>query len=66
MPNLYTSHPIQMPALDGAYIVHFAKLPVHPSVKSKAKRIIDILGALIGLGITIILIIPIAIAIQSG
>jgi len=36
----------------------------HPSVVSKTKRLIDILGALIGLALTILLAIPIAIAIQ--
>lgn len=36
----------------------------HPSVNSKAKRVVDIIGALVGLGITAILFIPIAIAIQ--
>jgi exopolysaccharide biosynthesis polyprenyl glycosylphosphotransferase len=36
----------------------------HPSVASKTKRLIDILGALIGLALTILLAIPIAIAIQ--
>ncbi len=35
----------------------------HPSVRSWMKRLIDILGALIGLAITAILLIPIAIAI---
>ncbi|MGJ3248867.1 MAG: sugar transferase [Elainellaceae cyanobacterium] len=43
------------------------KIPLpttHPSVNSKAKRAIDIAGALVGLGITAILFIPIAIAIQ--
>ncbi|MCB1821262.1 MAG: STAS domain-containing protein, partial [Candidatus Competibacteraceae bacterium] len=40
-------------------------LPVtHPSIRSRAKRIIDILGALVGLFITAILFIPIAIAIK--
>ncbi len=63
MFNLSTSHLIQIPVLDNAFTIHFARLPVHPSVISKAKRIIDILGALIGLGITLILIIPVAIAI---
>lgn len=38
--------------------------PVHPSVSSKLKRFIDILGALVGLGIVAILFVPIAIAIQ--
>lgn len=37
---------------------------VHPSVNSKLKRFIDILGALVGLGIVAILLVPIAIAIQ--
>ena len=32
----------------------------HPSMNSKAKRLVDILGALVGLGITAILFIPIA------
>ncbi|NKN33592.1 anti-sigma factor antagonist [Marichromatium bheemlicum] len=40
-------------------------LPVtHPSVRSKAKRVIDVLGSLVGLGITALLFIPIAIAIK--
>lgn len=38
--------------------------PFHPSVNSKVKRLIDIFGALIGLGIVGLLYIPIAIAIQ--
>jgi lipopolysaccharide/colanic/teichoic acid biosynthesis glycosyltransferase len=37
---------------------------VHPSVNSKLKRLLDITGALIGLTIVGILLIPIAIAIQ--
>jgi anti-anti-sigma factor len=42
-----------------------ASLPMtHPSVKSKLKRLIDIIGALVGLGITALLFIPIAIAIR--
>ncbi|MDJ0535489.1 MAG: sugar transferase [Xenococcaceae cyanobacterium MO_207.B15] len=36
----------------------------HPSVYSKTKRFIDIIGALVGLAITALFIIPIAIAIQ--
>jgi anti-anti-sigma factor len=35
----------------------------HPSLTSRAKRLIDILGAVVGLGITAILFVPIAIAI---
>ncbi len=36
----------------------------HPSVGSKAKRLVDIVGALVGLAITAIIAIPIVIAIQ--
>lgn len=37
---------------------------VHPSVQSKVKRAIDILGAIVGLFLTTLVLIPIAIAIQ--
>lgn len=41
------------------------RLPMtHPSVRSKTKRIIDILGAIVGLAITGILFLPIALAIK--
>ncbi|OUL33357.1 UDP-phosphate galactose phosphotransferase [Nostoc sp. T09] len=59
-----TSHPIPIPFLDNAYTAHFAELPVHPSVTSKTKRMIDILGAVVGLGIIALITIPLAIAIQ--
>jgi anti-anti-sigma factor len=36
----------------------------HPSVRSKLKRLLDIIGSLVGLGITAILLIPIVIAIK--
>ena len=39
-------------------------LKEHPSVYSKTKRFIDIIGAVVGLIITVVLAIPIAIAIQ--
>jgi anti-anti-sigma factor len=38
-------------------------IAIHPSVMSKTKRLIDILGALVGLGTTAILFIPLVIAI---
>jgi anti-anti-sigma factor len=38
--------------------------PTHPSITSPTKRVIDIVGALVGLTITGVLLIPIAIAIQ--
>ncbi|MEM8721303.1 MAG: sugar transferase [Cyanobacteria bacterium P01_G01_bin.39] len=37
---------------------------VHPSVVSKAKRMLDILGAIIGLALTVIIAIPVAIVMQ--
>ena len=40
------------------------KRNVHPSVVSKAKRIIDIFGAIIGLALTGVIAIPVAIAMQ--
>ncbi|MFN5926061.1 MAG: sugar transferase, partial [Pseudanabaena sp.] len=55
-----------------AYVMYFLyptikidpRIPVHPSVRSFPKRIMDILGSLIGLSITAILFIPLAIAIK--
>lgn len=62
MSNLFTSDVIQEPVLLNNYNAQVAKLPVHPSVTSIPKRITDILGAIVGLGITVILIIPVALA----
>lgn len=42
----------------------FTPRQVHPSVSSKLKRLIDVMGALVGLTILGILLIPVAIAIQ--
>ncbi|MBE9046992.1 sugar transferase [Pleurocapsales cyanobacterium LEGE 10410] len=39
-------------------------LTIHPSVDSRTKRLIDILGALLGLVITAVLFLPIAVAIK--
>ncbi|MBW4563872.1 MAG: sugar transferase [Mojavia pulchra JT2-VF2] len=64
MYKLSNRHSTRLPVIDEAYISHFASLPVHPSVTSKVKRMIDILGAVVGLGITAVLTIPVAIAIQ--
>lgn len=36
----------------------------HPSVESKVKRLIDVAGALVGLAITAVIFVPVAIAIQ--
>jgi len=44
--------------------VHEFQQQIHYSANSKRKRLLDIIGALIGLVVTVILAIPIAIAIQ--
>lgn len=64
MSNTSTSNRFQMPVIDDLHNAAQAELPVHPSVISKAKRMIDILGAIVGLSITVVLAIPIAIAIK--
>lgn len=48
----------------GTYKVSVSKQSVHRSVNSKTKRAIDILGALLGLAITAVLAVPIAVAMQ--
>lgn len=52
---LLTSRPIEPLVLERSYTVH-------PSVTSKAKRMIDILGAVAGIGITAVVAIPVAVA----
>ena len=59
--KLPTSFPIEPPVLDSSYTLKLA-IPVHASVTSKAKRMIDIVGAIAGLGITALVAIPVAIA----
>lgn len=46
------------------YKVHSPRKSVHPSVTSKTKRLVDMVGAAVGLGITAIVAIPVAIATQ--
>lgn len=64
MSKLSNSRPISIHIIDDTYTAYFAELPVHPSVTSKLKRMIDILGACVGLGMTAVIMIPLAIAIQ--
>lgn len=52
------AEPRAMAPIDSAEIV------THPSVHSRAKRLLDIVGAIVGLGITAIAAIPIIIAIK--
>lgn len=55
---------IKTPTLHLPSKVTFFRETFHPSVKSKTKRLIDILGAVVGLAIAVIVAIPVAIATQ--
>jgi lipopolysaccharide/colanic/teichoic acid biosynthesis glycosyltransferase len=66
-----TTHFLRQPSLAPPMLAYPNKttpltpsIQVHPSVNSKAKRLIDILGALVGLAIAGLIFIPVAIAIQ--
>ena len=63
-PDLPSYLASQLSAVDGQLQVVSYERQVHPSIKSQIKRLVDILGALIGLMITALLAVPIAIAIQ--
>ncbi|MCA1995337.1 MAG: sugar transferase [Coleofasciculus sp. S288] len=64
LSNLPTSLSIDSLVLSNAIREHISQEQEHPSTTSKFKRLIDILGALVGLALTAIIAIPIAIAIQ--
>jgi lipopolysaccharide/colanic/teichoic acid biosynthesis glycosyltransferase len=55
------SHPIEHSLYNRAYATAY---PQHSSVSNQWKRLVDIVGALVGLVITAVLFVPIAIAIQ--
>ncbi len=46
------------------YVASVPGLVVHPSASSRTKRLIDIFGAAVGIGITAVVAIPVAIAMQ--
>lgn len=52
-----TPKPAKLAPVSEAFITH-------PSMKSSTKRLVDIVGAIVGLGITSVLFVPIAIAIK--
>lgn len=62
--SLPTTYPSASQLLDSNYSITQAKPVVHPSVTSRAKRLLDIVGAVVGLGITTAVAIPVAIAMQ--
>ncbi len=56
---------ISLAAENGSQPTAMKQLPeTHPSVNSKAKRALDIAGALVGLGLTVLIFIPISILIR--
>lgn len=55
---------LQIPPSDPAQEVRLTQIATHPSVHSRGKRAMDIVGALVGLGLTAVLAVPIAIAIK--
>jgi lipopolysaccharide/colanic/teichoic acid biosynthesis glycosyltransferase len=60
--KLPASASVDSPVLNSPIQVHIFQQQVHHSTNSKRKRILDILGSLIGLVVTAIIAIPIAIA----
>lgn len=63
-PNFLNSSPDNFSMLARSHKVGLSPEMAHPAATSKVKRLIDIAGALVGLAITAIAFIPIAIAIQ--
>ena len=59
---LATTHSIELP--NESYTAPVARLVVHRSAISRTKRLIDILGAIVGLGITAVVAIGLVIAMQ--
>lgn len=55
---------VDLSALDNHIREHAFEYQVHPSATNRCKRFVDIVGALIGLIVTAIVLIPIAIAIE--
>lgn len=64
MSKLFSYYSNYIPNIADNRATYFANFSVHPSVNSTTKRIIDILGAIVGLAITAVIIIPLAIIIQ--
>jgi lipopolysaccharide/colanic/teichoic acid biosynthesis glycosyltransferase len=64
VPKLSLSWPLRFPLLHARLSKPIVQARVHRSVLSKTKRMIDLVGALLGIMVTAILIPPIAIAMQ--
>jgi anti-anti-sigma factor len=66
LEQLFTFEPAPEPSTtpDPSPERQLATLTTHPSVTSKGKRLLDIVGAVVGLGLTAVLAVPIVIAIK--
>ena len=64
IPKFPTALSVDSLVLDASSQVHLLQERVHPSVNSKIKRLIDIFGALVGMAILAIVVLPVAIAMQ--
>lgn len=64
LPPSTAIHPSGLKSIYSKPEVRSSQAHLHPSVTSKVKRAIDITGALVGIAITAIVAIPIAIAVQ--
>lgn len=64
IPKFPTALSVDSLVLDVSSQVHLLQEQVHPSVNSKTKRLIDIFGALVGMAILAIVVLPVAIAMQ--
>ena len=62
--SLFNSTSARSLILDAIYPAYSSEKQVHSSVNNKIKRLIDILGALVGLALTAIVAVPVAIAMQ--
>jgi lipopolysaccharide/colanic/teichoic acid biosynthesis glycosyltransferase len=62
--DLSATNRIKKTVRERPYKLRSVKKSVHPSIKSKTKRIIDLVGAVVGLGLTVVVGIGVAIATQ--
>jgi len=64
LDKVLTIEPLETPATPSATRTKTELPTTHPSVRSKVKRFLDIVGSVVGLGITAVAFIPIALAIK--
>jgi lipopolysaccharide/colanic/teichoic acid biosynthesis glycosyltransferase len=64
IPVLFNLNSSPVPQIKTSYPAEAIHPNIHPSLYSRTKRLVDILGALVGLAITAVIAIPIAVAMQ--